>query len=218
MDLGSEPASRPDLVILSHQRSGTHLLATALASHPCIRTRGEFLLPLARALRSGAPRPADPGLRVAAAQPGFLDASIVMYNQLDLFQRLFGPLRAGKVVHLVRDPLMVARSALQNRADRALYGEGARAHYRKAETPPRPAPLPAGQLGPVRTRVAAEQARHREELRGHPGLLEVSYEELTDGREVGELPPAVAARLLAFAGVETAVLYTSLRKTGVNSP
>lgn len=210
---------KPDAIILGHQRSGTHLLLTALASHPGIHGRGECLLKYKESF-AGADLALDfpeDQRYVLNNKPGFLNIAIVMYSQVALFEKLCGPL-SGRIIHLLREPAKVALSMAQKDADRDRYGRAVRAHYRRDEAVPEHAPVSPERMAKFLGWVVAGQRKYAEALRGRPDVLTVSYEELTGDREVRTLAPAVGARLLGFLGLDVRPLATPLRKTGTPEP
>jgi len=127
-----EIVDKPDVVILSHQRSGTHFLQASLASHPKVRPRGEFLLQLKKKVKSSEAKMSalsQVESPVFRNQTGMLNIGIVMYSQMALFEPICGELCSYPVIHLTRNPWNVAQSIVQMKADRQSLGEAYRAHY-----------------------------------------------------------------------------------------
>ncbi|MEO6523832.1 MAG: sulfotransferase domain-containing protein [Mucilaginibacter sp.] len=111
----------PQVIILSTQRSGTHLLESFLKHHPNLHGRGEMFL---RYSREGF---AGENVREK------INVAILMYNQLKIFKNVGGELAACKIIHLLRDPKNVALSRCQARSDKAYYGDKYRAHLSVGE-------------------------------------------------------------------------------------
>lgn len=215
MDL-IERLNAPDLVIFSHQRSGTHFLQASLASHPEIDPRGEIVLKfkkvrdrlivnsaLANAIRS-----------LTDVNPGRISVGIVMYSQLELFEKLFGSLMNFKVIHLTRNPAHVARSLVQMQADKAAFGARYRAHYSVKEAMHSPAPISEIQIQAKAERIMLLQRFYASLIEGHPDALTVSYESLCQNRQVNQLPDKSARQLLEFIDIPYQVLTNTLQKTG----
>jgi hypothetical protein len=229
ISLSSNPAKifePPQVVILSHQRSGTHFLESSLEVHPNITTRGEFILRYQRMQRAGVAHPErerfeDNPYRFRN-RPDHVNVGIVMYNQLAHFEQFCGPLTKCKVLHLIRNPLQIALSLRQMEVDRQLMGNKFRAHYDTTDEIQLPGIAPdAVGLDEQVARIAAWQAEHVALLAGHPDNLAITYEEMTQDQQVNRMADDVAAKLLDFLQLayhllETRLVKTSLRGTGVN--
>jgi hypothetical protein len=207
----------PDAVIFAHQRSGTHLLQSSLASHPQVHGRGEFVLLYKRACRRVQEnvKPTNDRPLAYVNKPHRLNIGIVMYSEKAIFEGLCGPLSAFRVIHLLREPLQVATSVAQMEADRAALGEKFRAHYNLDECPPAHAEYSTDRIAPLVAKVAALQEKYVLELRHYPRVLTVSYEEITAGKQVAEIPAGIAHRLLGFLELKEEGLRNTLRKTGL---
>jgi hypothetical protein len=212
-DIVVEP---PDAIIVAHQRSGTHFLQASLASHPGVHERGEFILRYKRRNRSthALANPSDDVPDAYVNLPGRLNIGIVMYSERPIYERMCGPLSNAKVIHLVRDPRDVAISVAQMRADRAVLGGDFKAHYRIHESPPPHAEYSVADIDALVAKVTALQRGFAVECAGFPRALTLSYEEITGGRQVSEIPEHIATRLLEFLGLESRRLTNQLRKTG----
>jgi hypothetical protein len=201
----------PDAVIVSHQRSGTHFLASSLASHPKIHDRGEFVL------RHQRGQPSDDGTGHHPAftnLPNHLNIGIVMYSEAERFERLCRRLNECKVIHLLRNPRDVAVSQIQMEADRARLGIAFRAHYRIADTPPEPAPIDVKAVEGREKAVRSVQRTYANRFKLHCDILTVSYDEITNNCQVNIVPEPIAVRILSFLGLTYSPLTTTLRKTG----
>ena len=203
----------PQICILSHQRSGTHLLQSLLASHPKVHGRGEFILQYRKMLR-GDTRYLSPdeGDRIFLNQPGRTNVAIVMYSQLDTFEALLGSIYEHSTIHLLRDPEKVACSILQMEANRQRQGDRYRAHYHQHESLPANEPYSKDQLQTLVERVQSRQLEIRGKLAAHSRLLTLTYEELTGDKDTSALQGALADQLLRFVQLEAAPLTTTLRK------
>lgn len=215
----------PEVIILSTQRSGTHLLQSMLGCHSLVQTRGEFILDYRRKRAAGILEPElDPaaiaGFRYRR-RPGFVNLGIVMYGQIAEFERWCGSLLSCKIVHLIRDPLQVAKSRLQMKRDREVLGDKFRAHYHAHHT----ATLPPVYTDPDEVALAEQirisQTHHLKLLEGNPNVLTLSYEEICNNKQVSHLDAALGQRLFSFLGldaedVRTHLVKTSERGSGVN--
>lgn len=196
----------PDFVILSHPRGGTHFLQASLASHPRVHGRGECIL-----ARIRGKEPAGP--YIFQNKPGCLNCAIVMYQHAADFEDLCGPLGEFKLIHLLRGAGDVAMSVAQMEADRAVLGEAYKAHHRIFRPAPEHAPISARRVRALQAEIASLQKEMTDELRDHPRLLTITYEELTHGGQVNELAGQAAASLLDFLGLEHLPLKNTLRKS-----
>lgn len=216
----------PEVIILSTQRSGTHLLQSILGGHEKVQARGEFILQFRRKRAAGVEAPElDPaelaGFRYRC-RPGFVNLGIVMYGQIREYEALCGPLLAPKIIHLVRDPLQVARSRLQMQRDREVLGDQYRAHYRVGDDMALPpVMIDAQAAAALAEEIRLSQQFHLRLLDGKPNVMTVSYEELCGNRQVSQLPAELGERLFGFLGLPprlttTQLVKTSERGNGVN--
>ncbi|MGH7789892.1 MAG: sulfotransferase family protein [Candidatus Binatia bacterium] len=181
--------------IVCLQRSGSHLLASCLDSHPLVGSYGEFI---------GRPQPAP-------FPPDPIVVGIIMYDQWD--KALAAGVEIERIIHLVRDPRQSSVSALRNRQNRAIHGAAHRAHALRGEPLPVVHPVDPSAVERVAAGRAAELVAFRERLRGRD-VLEVRYEALTGDRSISALPDAESRRLLEWLGLPFARLHTSYVKTG----
>lgn len=207
--------AKPDAIILSHQRSGTHFLQASLASHPRVHPRGEFLLQLKKRVKAGATSDtfnSEEGF-VFRNKPERLNIGIVMYSQMPLFEPICGTLHDYPIIHLLRDPRAVALSILQMEADRLAHGSAYRAHYHLNEVPPPQGNRTSNGLEELTKQVASVQADFRQRHSMHPRMLTVTYEELTANQQVNALSGENSEKLLGFLGLPFVALQNSLRKS-----
>jgi hypothetical protein len=196
----------PQVVILSHPRSGTHLLQAALNSHPSIHGRGECVLAHMRGVIPNSKF-------IFANKPEYLNTAIVMYGYFNYFERVCGSIFNFKTIHLLRKPMDAALSLAQLEADKLHLGEVFSAHRRYSDPPPVHSPISRTRVAKLCARATQGQKRFTELLRHHTNILTVTYEELTNNSEIQELPDAIAAQLLAFLSVKYCRLTTTLGKT-----
>lgn len=215
----------PEVIILSTQRSGTHLLQSMLACHTQVQARGEFILHYRRKCAGGVAAPELDPAEVAGfryrCRPGFVNLGIVMYGQIAEFEQLCGPLLAPKIIHLVRDPVQVAKSRLQMKFDRALLGDKFRAHYHTKDTAALPPVFTDPDEEALAERVRVSQSYHLQLLAGRSNVLTVTYEEICANQQVVQLSPPLAQRLFDFLELDveaasTGLVKTSARGSGVN--
>ena len=179
-----------DFLIVCTQRSGSHLLASALNSHPDISCRGELRE------KDRLIKPSQEGLRGA----------ILMYNRCPAFGTTY---TADKLIHLVRDPKNTAKSRLANSIDKKEKGNEHSAHF--LEIVDREFELNGKRLKGVSAAIRNDIRRAKKWLKGHPHL-EISYEELTGNCSVSTIRPEISARLTDFLGLPKATLSTDLVK------
>jgi len=205
---------RPYAIIVGHPRSGTHLLEECLASHPKIHKRSECVLRYRQWLEGENLSKTISRKYIFNNLPRSVNIAIVMYKELPLLETLCGPLAGFKLIHLLRDPADVARSCAQWKANKAKYGEKARAHYKITETPPPNAKFSAASVRTLTRQVKKLQDQHAALFAQHPATLTVHYEEFTGSREVNQLPDAFSRKILKFIGLKPCPLFCDLRKTG----
>ncbi len=204
----------PYAIIVSHPRSGTHVLESCLASHPQIHKRSECVLRYKQLGGKKMPGAKFRDQHIFTNQAGRVNIAIVMYAELPLFEQLCGPVSRFKVIHLLRDPEAVARSFAQWEANKAKYGAKARAHYKTGEKPLPNALYPEASIRALAREVKKQQARHTKLFSQHLAALTVNYEEFTGNRQVGRLPEAFSQKILRFIGLKPRPLTCDLRKTG----
>lgn len=187
----------PEVIILSTQRSGTHLLESFLVKHPMFHGKGEMFL---RYTRSGV---------LLENVEGKINIGILMYSELPIFFALGGSNYNPKVIHLLRDPYKVALSRLQMEADKSQLGSAYRAHYFIDElSNPEVKKILDERISPDLTRVESLAASIAESQQKHIRLLEsiahlqISYEEIVkDDESVHVLDKEIQRRLLSFLDV-----------------
>lgn len=211
------PIDPPEVIILSTQRSGTHLLQSMLGSHSLVQTRGEFILDYRRRRAAGIASPElEPsevvGFRYRRRQ-GFVNIGIVMYGQVAEFEAWCGPLRTSKIIHLIRDPLDVARSRLQMKRDREILGEKYRAHYHTKDTVVLPPIYRDPDESALALKVKESQEHHIRLLESENNILTISYEEICGNRQIDKLNENLAKRLFDFLGLDVEEATTGLVKT-----
>jgi len=214
MDIAeSHVFEKPDIIILSHPRSGTHFLEGSLGSHPKVHMRRACLLQYQRDSESKEPQ----SRKRFKNKPGHINTAIVMYKQVELFEELCGPLSGVKIVHLLRDAEFVARSCVQYAANKLVYGGKVKAHYRLDETPPANVPIETGDLEKRKAGIERIQSWHLDLLKSHPQVFTVKYEDLTGNKQVTILPEQFSRNILAFMGLEYQPLVVPFQKTGYES-
>ena len=173
-----------DFVLITHQRSGSHLLMDLLDSHPEVKMYGEVV-------RSGT----EPK-RVAGKKTG----AIVHYKQWERARKKID-LSATQVVHLKRDPTEVATSVVRNKIDSRTRGDRHQANYRAGDERPYHGEVDPDEVESWRAKVDRLQREFTEFLSDHD-VYTVTYEELTGGVEITEAPARVIRPLLRFLGIE----------------
>lgn len=199
-------------VILSTQRTGSHLLGDILGSHPLFAQNGETLLPGSTKagsldeFLSAQPATKDVGAQWAAylrflarAKPGATYAGmLVKYGHIDRFAArdlvsdpLFAELR---IVHLVR------RNVIRTVVSHLLaVARGIHVSRRPVSAPVEPLKIEPAELL-SRARGRQEQVgRFQERLRERPNTVELFYEDLMVDSELSENS---ASRLSEFFVVD----------------
>ena len=177
-----------DFLIVAKGRSGTHMLASYLNSHPEIGCEGEW----------GKEDKKIPIDQVS----GRLRGCIVMYN---VMKEIWGWLPRPQVLHLIRNPetnaVSFVRQVLRYRA-RKLGGTPPGEDFR----------LEPGELRHWSVRILREQQSVREVLDSHGfQTLTLRYEDLLDDDGVGRVMPAERAlQICDFLGVAPLELVCSL--------
>jgi Sulfotransferase family len=193
-----------DFAIVCHQRTGSHLLATALDSHPEIHCQGELLQLLLEPHKLYA--------SVCQVATGAKNGAIIMYNQWEIALAL--GLVPRKIIHLQRNPRRTAYSCIRNELHLSLHGPRHRPHALRASgaQDARDYPVDEKQLSDWERLIARAQQEFGRVLPAD--CLDISYEELCLDRDVQQLEPAPVRRLIDFLGVASVGdLTTSLAKT-----
>jgi len=157
-------------------------------------------------------------IRAFLNKPGHINLAIVMYPMVNLFEKLCGPLRDYRILHLTRDPRAVVRSLVQAEADKKAYGSAFKAHFRVSENPPPHAPISLVGIDKRIRRIAGLQTRYTRKLKKYKNVFTVTYESLTGDQEIAEIPEAIASKMLSYLGLDFAKLATDLQKTGTAHP
>lgn len=168
-----------DFIIVCSQRSGSHMLASALNSHPNISCSGELLI-------------SD---TLITPSDGECKGAILMYNRWAAFETQY---TANKLIHLVRDPESVAYSRMANSQDKKKLRAKHRAHF--TENIDRKFDIRPSKLRNLKAHTKTLINKMRKKL-SDLDHIEVSYEELTDNLSVTEINRASANRLTKFLGV-----------------
>lgn len=223
---------KPDVVILSTQRSGTHFLSSALASHPRVHNRHEcvvFLMRRDKFWKKSRSRTFWQQFLFKALvyylastkyredfinNPRCVNIATVMYSQLDYFEELCGDIMSFKTIHLLRNPRAAALSFAQLKANREQFGRKYPAHLTMDQEPLPQAMVSVDEVSKLERRMQSWQQQHIEMLRSHPKLLTLHYEDITNGSHVSEINKDIAARILAFCDLDYHRLTTNLRKVG----
>ena len=185
-----------DFVLITTERSGSHLLMSLLSSHPLIRTHGEILL------NGRVPRRIE-GRKVGAT---------IHYGQWKRRPSAID-FKKTKVIHLLRDPRGVALSQARNRIDQRIHGDRHRAHFRVGDEPPEIYEVDLEAIEKRTINIAAQQKEFTRMLR-RKTVYTVTYEELTRNQSIETAPEGFARPLLDFLGVEHRRLRTTFAKSG----
>jgi hypothetical protein len=198
-----------DFAIVCHQRTGSHLLATALDSHPEIHCQGELLQLFLEPHKLYAP--------VCQVATGVKNGAIIMYNQWEIALAL--GLVPRKIIHLQRNSRRTAYSIIRDEQHLSLHGPRHRPHALRASgaQEARDYPVDEKQLSDLERLIAHAQQEFGRVLPAD--CLDISYEELCLDRDVQQLEPTPAGRLIDFLGVASVGdLTTSLAKTSATIP
>lgn len=190
----SMPDPSFDFLILTTQRSGSHMLASALNSHPSISCEGEITS-----------RGVSTDDSVIEPSAGETRGAILMYNRW----HTPGKFPASKIIHLVRNPCNTAQSRVANEQSKKLKGREHRAHYWKKVT--REFEIGRKVLRETENDIKNEIYRMRKEIQ-RTSHMEISYEELTGNTSITQVPQESADRISAFLGVPVAPLIVDLVK------
>jgi hypothetical protein len=209
---------KPDVIILSQQRSGTHLLLSLLASHPSVHGRGECVLTYERHTKYKHLMLTIPEKTpfIFTNNPHHLNIAIIMYCNIPLFEKLCGSLLATKTIHLLRDAKDVALSIAQMEADRTRHGVAFKAHYRVHQEQPAHSPISLARVDRLQKWTTNVQHEYVRILKSHPDVMTITYEEMTNRKQINELSGCLATKVLDFLGLESFGLKTTLKKTAPN--
>lgn len=198
-------ASYRDFAIVCHQRSGSHLLATALNSHPDICCQGELLQVFKSPMKRYAPKP---------VWPTGIAGAIMMYSHWKLVRQL--GIAPQKFIHLLRSPEATAISVARNRADSLHRGPDHRPHATRDSPVMHVTNFDASLASEVIPQIEAQQQRFSV-LLSDCAMIEIRYEDLTNGQDIVHLPSGIAAELLSFLGARVDVaLKPTVRKTSLS--
>lgn len=182
-------AAYRDFAIVCHQRSGSHMLATALNSHPEVCCQGELLQTIKTPHKVYAPRP---------IVPHGVSGAILMYGHWKLTTQL--GLNPKKCIHLLRDPIRTAISVAKNLADEQTRGPEHRPHFPRGSKHRQMVEFDATAVPELAARIAERQQRFAVFLADRT-VLEIRYEDLTGEKDVEVLPEQASSRILEFLGV-----------------
>jgi glycosyltransferase involved in cell wall biosynthesis len=198
-----------DFAIVCHSRSGSHLLATALNSHPQLHCQGELLQILLE--------PHKPYAAVCETATGPVNGAIIMYEHWKLAGAL--GIIPTKIIHLTREPRQTALSFIRNNEHLSAYGTRHDPHAWRNTYEPfklRDYPVDEMQLAERTRLVRQSQAAFGSLLPGN--CLEITYEELCANQDVETIDQNAADRITGFLGVSRGEnLITLLRKTSPSS-
>jgi len=201
-------------IVLSTQRTGSHLLRSVIRQHPAFVLAGEALIPgtskpgsldgfLATAPRAGAPEQlwGEYLLDLCNHKPSATYAGLlVKYEHVD---RVMGrdfisdpAFQEIQIVHLVRHNVLRMIASHHLAVARGAHVRGARTEFDidSVEIPPDDV------LRLLRKRVQLIET-FRERLKDRPRSCEIAYEEIMDGELVSE---SLIARLCEFFAVDDA--------------
>lgn len=204
---------KPDIVILSSMRCGTHLLQSLLGSHPDINIMGEIFLQLSR------------GREVPPVVEGKVNICILMYYQMKTFEQYNGSLKKFRVIHLKRDPLRAAISIIQRKVDKEKFGSQHSAHAHKSTI---------DEYNKIRGNITKENYNEIHKMKDeykylldyyskylvnyNVDYINVNYEDFVDEeKSIDTLNKEVADKILNFIGGINldVVLTTKMVKTGL---
>ena len=203
----------PEIIILSTQRSGTHLLESFLTKHPRINGKGEMFL---RYKRTGILKENDDNK---------INVAILMYSEINVFLNLGGGNYFPKIIHLIRAPYQVALSRLQMQADKLQLGDKYKAHCKVSDLQkPEIIEKLNRRNKPDLSTVESLSAAILKNQTKHISLLEkvhhlqIDYNEIAqNGKSAEYLNEDTQRKLLAFLELpdEGIRLYTTYFKTGI---
>lgn len=191
-----------DFAILCMQRSGSHMLAYALASHPDVVFHGELLDFIRYSL---------PFRRVA----GKLNCVIVMYNQIDLADKFEIDLSTIPVIHLTRDDRATAISNIRNNLSRAERGASHTAHFTsRDQVPGQYSYVPQEKEIETWLKLIADWRKAAlPRIAENRRTIQIDYDEMTGGNDIRELPPESALRLCEFLSLPMRPLTVDIVKS-----
>ena len=213
VNMGIPAFVSPEVLILSHQRSGTHMLLASLMSHPQVRSRGECVLGYRTCLDNHDIATLMERAYIYSNRADRVNIGIVMYSAMAAFAELGGSLETIRKHPLLRDPHKTARSCLALRASRAADPSVKSQYTLDERQPTSHVSVDSAKIVALAGRIAALQAYYKSLLVYHPHVLSVSYEELTHDRQVNTVPEEVSDKLLVFLGLPLQVLTNPLQKT-----
>lgn len=194
-----------DFSIVSHVRSGSHLLATAMVSHPQICCQGELLQILMEPQKSYA--------TVGEVATGTVNGAIIMYEHWHLAATL--GLVPRKSIHLTRSPRKTALSFIRNNEHLKMYGAGHNPHVWRNSSgllEMRDYPVDEELLVQRTAQVEVAQREFRRLL--PPPVVEVTYEELCSDCDVHSIDQEAVDKISEFLRVPRGEkMNTPLQKT-----
>lgn len=174
-----------DYIILCTPRSGSHVLATMLNSHPDIACIGESNERMPELIHSS----------------GKIKGKIIMYMRTD-YEGVFDNV---KIIHLVRDTKEIARSRIIN-SSRKFDSHYTKQHEFSFTINP-------DEVNKMSKNLANDIDSFRKKIKDKP-VLEIKYSELTDGgKSVETLNKKTSDKILNFLEVDKDYkLVTNLKK------
>jgi len=202
-----------DFVIFGQARSGTHLIATLLNSHPEIACEGEVPITGFRDPHRGYSTVSWDIIKASAGSlppKGRIRGCICHYIHQQVFINQEG-YRPGLWVHLVRNPIDNARSLLK-RWDALREGDGTiPPHFTDRKNVPIQADPPEDRLEMI-AKETDRATRYNVEFlqsmqsQGQLRFMNLSYDQLTEGKSVTEVSNIHTHNLLQFLGCEDTML------------
>jgi hypothetical protein len=193
-----------DFSIVSHVRSGSHLLATAMNSHPQICCQGELLQLLME--------PHKPYAPVSELATGTVNGAIIMYEHWHLAAAL--GLIPRKLIHLTRNPRKTALSFIRNNEHLKMHGAQHNPHaWRVSSGLLEMRDYPVDEELLVQRIAQVEDAQQRFRRLLPSPAIEVTYEELCSDLDVHSIDQKAANRISGFLQVRSEKMITPLQKT-----
>ncbi|MEN6422053.1 MAG: hypothetical protein ABFD76_08895 [Smithella sp.] len=199
----------PEILIISHPRSGTHLLESFLKSHSVINGKGVIIV-----------RYEENGV-MGKNKKSQINVGILMYEHISTFEKLGGILKKHKIIHLIRNSKDVALSILQMRADKIIQSTRYKAHYIEDEIIPKRGEINYSkkELLIMEKMIEYRQKKYSEEL-NRTGCLEITYESIAPGNKTNkELDKIITKKIFDYLEIkidDNCVLRTKYIKTGIN--
>ena len=196
----------PQVIILSTQRSGTHLLLSFLENNSLMHRRGEIFWYYRQ------------GRNIGFNKINKINIGILMYNQIYIFEKLGGILSDVKIIHLLRDPKQVAKSQVQMIKDKELLGDKFKGHLYKGESMPERAIISPDDIVILENEIRQSQKKYIQLLKNIPHL-ELHYEDIVpDQKTVEQLDQKIKKKILKFLHLKDdhLVYKTDLIKTAVD--